>query len=100
MSTAWLKLKSNTERSRYIETQNAAIKAGQIAGAHAISLESVLIGNGWYDPKIQYAAYYNITVSPGNTYDISIYDDDEAKTGDDCPPVIGSPKRVGPVRSS
>jgi len=29
----------------------------------------VLIGNGWYDPLIQYAAYYNFTVFPGNTYD-------------------------------
>jgi hypothetical protein len=25
--------------------------------------------NGWYDPLIQYQAYYNFTVFPGNTYD-------------------------------
>ena len=51
--------------NEYIETQNAK----KITGAHEIHLESVLIGNGWYDPIIQYQAYYNFTVSPGNTYD-------------------------------
>ena len=35
--------------SKYIESQNA--KA--IPGAHNISLETVLIGNGWYNPSIQ-----------------------------------------------
>lgn len=34
-----------------------------------------MIGNGWYDPLIQYAAYYNFTVYPGNTYDYSPYDE-------------------------
>ena len=53
--------------SEYIETQNAK----NISGAHEIHLESVLIGNGWYDPLIQYQAYYNFTVYPGNTYDYS-----------------------------
>ena len=28
-----------------------------------------MIGNGWYDPVVQYEAYYNYTVFPGNTYD-------------------------------
>ena len=28
-----------------------------------------MVGNGWYDPLIQYAAYYNYSVYPGNTYD-------------------------------
>ncbi|KAI1805603.1 alpha/beta-hydrolase [Daldinia bambusicola] len=49
----------------YIEEQNAK----NISGAKEIQLESVLIGNGWYDPILQYQAYYNFTVFPGNTYD-------------------------------
>ncbi|KAJ4414554.1 hypothetical protein N0V82_007849 [Gnomoniopsis sp. IMI 355080] len=61
--------------NEYIETQNAAIKNGSLSGAHEISLKSVMIGNGWYDPLIQYAAYYNFTVYPGNTYDYSPYDE-------------------------
>ncbi|KAH8658852.1 Alpha/Beta hydrolase protein [Tricladium varicosporioides] len=51
--------------NEYIEEQNAK----NIKGAHKISLESVMIGNGWYDPVTQYQAYYNFTVFPGNTYD-------------------------------
>ncbi|KAI1611383.1 carboxypeptidase D [Exophiala viscosa] len=50
--------------SEYFETQNAK----NISGAHNISLEGLLIGNGWYDPLIQYESYYNFSVSPGNTY--------------------------------
>ncbi|KAK5452386.1 hypothetical protein LTS15_007452 [Exophiala xenobiotica] len=50
--------------SEYFEEQNAK----NIKGAHNISLEGVLIGNGWYDPLIQYQAYYNFSISPGNTY--------------------------------
>ena len=50
--------------NEYIETQNAK----NIPGAHKIKLGAVMIGNGWYDPLIQYEAYYNYTVSPGNTY--------------------------------
>ncbi|TGO41276.1 hypothetical protein BHYA_0024g00550 [Botrytis hyacinthi] len=57
--------------NEYIETQNAK----NISGAHKISLESVLIGNGWYDPLIQYQAYYNFTVYPGNTYDYSPFNE-------------------------
>lgn len=53
--------------NEYIEEQNAK----NISGAHKISLETVLIGNGWYDPLLQYQAYYNYTVFPGNTYDYS-----------------------------
>jgi carboxypeptidase C (cathepsin A) len=45
--------------NEYFETQNAA----NIKGAHNISLMGVLIGNGWYDPLIQYQAYYNYSVS-------------------------------------
>ena len=47
--------------------------AKNISGAHKIKLETVLIGNGWYDPLIQYQAYYNFTVYPGNTYDYLPY---------------------------
>ncbi|KAK4948158.1 hypothetical protein LTR10_013213 [Elasticomyces elasticus] len=50
--------------SEYFETQNAK----NISGAQNINLEGLLIGNGWYDPLIQYQAYYNFSVSPGNTY--------------------------------
>jgi len=57
--------------NEYIETQNALISKGQLHGAHKINLDSVLIGNGWYSPLIQYQAYYNFTVYPGNTYDYS-----------------------------
>lgn len=34
-----------------------------------IDLQSVLIGNGWFDPLTQYQAYYNFSISPGHTYD-------------------------------
>lgn len=61
--------------NEYIETQNAAIQNGSLSGAHELNLRSVLIGNGWYDPLIQYAAYYNFTVYPGNTYDYAPYDE-------------------------
>lgn len=46
-----------------------------IPGAHKIDLENVLIGNGWFDPIIQYQAYYNFSVYPGNTYDYIPYND-------------------------
>lgn len=52
----------------YILEQNALIAAGKLEGAKHIDLVSVLIGNGWYDPILQYEAYYNFTVYPGNTY--------------------------------
>ena len=61
-------MKKWTHIRRYIETQNALIDAGELPGAGHLKLKSVLIGNGWYDPLIQYAAYYNFTVNPGNTY--------------------------------
>ena len=32
-----------------------------------------MIGNGWFDPLIQYQAYYNYSVFPGNTYDYDPY---------------------------
>lgn len=60
--------------SEYLEEQNAK----QIPGAHKVSLETLLIGNGWYDPIIQYQAYYNFTVDPGNTYDFFPFTPKEA----------------------
>ena len=48
----------------YFLSQNSK----NIKGAHKIDLRGVLIGNGWYDPLIQYQAYYNYSVSPGNSY--------------------------------
>lgn len=47
--------------------------AKNISGAHKIDLKNVLIGNGWFDPLIQYQAYYNYSVYPGNTYDYDPY---------------------------
>ncbi|KAF2717975.1 putative serine carboxypeptidase [Polychaeton citri CBS 116435] len=57
--------------NEYIEEQNAKIRCGELNGTDAkeIQLKSVMVGNGWYDPLVQYAAYYNYTVYPGNTYD-------------------------------
>lgn len=69
--------------SEYIETQNQLLAHGNWgsngnwgpawghqgygqpqAEAKEIHLEGVLIGNGWYDPLLQYEGYYNFTVSP------------------------------------
>ena len=38
--------------NEYIEQQNAK----NIPGSHKVKLESVLIGNGWFDPLLQYPA--------------------------------------------
>ncbi|KAK0255716.1 hypothetical protein B0A54_11030 [Friedmanniomyces endolithicus] len=61
--------------NEYLEEQNALIQAGKLPGAHYIKLSTLLIGNGWYDPLIQYAAYYNFSIYPGNTYDFDVYND-------------------------
>ncbi|EUC39772.1 hypothetical protein COCMIDRAFT_10204 [Bipolaris oryzae ATCC 44560] len=53
----------------YFLDQNAK----KIPGAHKIELDNVLIGNGWFDPLVQYQAYYNYSVYPGNTYDFDPY---------------------------
>lgn len=58
----------------YIEQQNELIRTDSLSG-HEINLKAVLIGNGWFDPLIQYAAYYNFTVFPGNTYDYFPFND-------------------------
>ncbi|KAJ5450280.1 uncharacterized protein N7458_006729 [Penicillium daleae] len=55
--------------NEYFLQQNAK----KIKGAIDIKLENVLIGNGWFDPLIQYQAYYNFSVFPGNTYDYDPY---------------------------
>lgn len=31
----------------------------------------MLIGNGWFDPLVQYEAFYNYSIFPGNSYDIN-----------------------------
>ncbi|KAI1261947.1 alpha/beta-hydrolase [Xylariaceae sp. FL1019] len=59
--------------NKYIEDQNAHLPPDAIK----IDLESVLIGNGWYDPVLQYQAYYNFTVYPGNTYDYAPFSKSE-----------------------
>ncbi|WFC99569.1 carboxypeptidase D [Malassezia yamatoensis] len=59
----------------YILEQNRM----QSEGTVRLHLDSVLIGNGWYDPKVQYQAYYNFTVSPGNTYDLSPFNESISK---------------------
>jgi carboxypeptidase C (cathepsin A) len=55
----------------YILDQNAK----NISGACPIDLQNVLIGNGWFDPLVQYEAFYNFSISPGNTYDYMPYND-------------------------
>ncbi|KAI0110435.1 Alpha/Beta hydrolase protein [Nemania sp. FL0031] len=61
--------------NKYIEEQNAHLPRH----AKKINLETVLIGNGWYDPIVQYQAYYNFTVFPGNTYDYAPFDKSNAE---------------------
>lgn len=64
--------------AEYFETQNAVVQQNiknmnNAANATTINLQSLSVGNGWYDPVIQYPAYYNYTVSPGNSYDFQPY---------------------------
>jgi carboxypeptidase C (cathepsin A) len=56
--------------STYIEQQNEL----DIPGATTINVKALLVGNGWFDPIIHYQAFYNFTVSPGNTYDYFPFD--------------------------
>ncbi|KGO77632.1 Lipase, class 3 [Penicillium italicum] len=57
--------------NEYFVKQNAKKAHGSIR----IDLENVLIGNGWFDPLIQYQAYYNFSIFPGNTYDFNPYNE-------------------------
>jgi carboxypeptidase C (cathepsin A) len=59
----------------YIQSQNTLIanKTPGLDTAKAINLKSLIIGNGFYDFQTQYPAYYNFTVFPGNTSDVSPY---------------------------
>ena len=57
------------DESRYFLTQNELIQNDELPYAMEIDLQSVMIGNGWYDPRIQYEAFYWFAVSPGNSYD-------------------------------
>ena len=58
-----------TNIPRYFLTQNALVRNDSLPYAEEIDLQSVMIGNGWYDPRIQYEAFYWFAVSPGNSYD-------------------------------
>ncbi|KAI0201334.1 Alpha/Beta hydrolase protein [Astrocystis sublimbata] len=60
--------------NQYIEKMNAHLPRR----AKKIQLETVLIGNGWYDPMVQYQAYYNFSVFPGNTYDYAPFNEANA----------------------
>ncbi|TRX88425.1 hypothetical protein FHL15_010681 [Xylaria flabelliformis] len=60
--------------NQYIKEMNAHLPRH----AKKIELETVLIGNGWYDPMVQYQAYYNFTVFPGNTYDYAPFNEANA----------------------
>lgn len=42
-------------------------------GTIPIPLKSLVIQNGFYDTRVQFEAYLNITLSPGNTYDFAPY---------------------------
>ena len=48
----------------YILSQNAK----NHTGTEHLDLRGLSVGNGWFDPEIQFQAYYNFTVFPGNTF--------------------------------
>jgi hypothetical protein len=57
--------------ARYIMQQNAQTDTVlREKNATKLPLQAALIGNGWYSPALGYQAFYNFTVSPGNTYDV------------------------------
>lgn len=60
--------------SDFIATQNEK----NLPRACKIYQKSLLIGNGWYSPLVQFQAHYNFTVSPGNTYDYAPFNESVA----------------------
>ena len=56
--------------SKYREDQNDK----NVPGARHIDLRSIIIGNGWFSPQLQYAAYYSFAFEPGNTNDLKPLD--------------------------
>lgn len=69
----WYCLRADTSLSSYILEQNSSIRQGKLRDVRQIDLGAVLIGNGWFDPRVQFPSDYNFTVSPGNTYDVQIW---------------------------
>lgn len=55
--------------SDYILKQNKLNTPGTVP----IPLKSLTIEDGFYDTRVQFAAYYNYTVQPGNPYGLSPY---------------------------
>ncbi|KAK8048111.1 hypothetical protein PG994_009841 [Apiospora phragmitis] len=58
----------------YIERRNDHLTPSTVR----IPLKTLLVGNGWFDPIIGFQAFYNFTVSPGNTYGYAPFTDDAA----------------------
>jgi carboxypeptidase C (cathepsin A) len=56
--------------SEYFAQQNLL----NIPNTTKIHISALMVGNGWHDALIQYPAYYNFTVKPGNTYDVRLFD--------------------------
>ncbi|KAK8041633.1 Alpha/Beta hydrolase protein [Apiospora rasikravindrae] len=60
--------------SAYIERRNDHLTPSTVR----VPLKTLMVGNGWFDPIIGYQAFYNFTVSPGNTYGYRPFTDDLA----------------------
>ncbi|CAK4028829.1 serine carboxypeptidase [Lecanosticta acicola] len=55
----------------YILQQNSL----DLPGTTKIDLRSLSVGNGWFDPVVQFEAYYNFTVDPGNTWSFNPFNE-------------------------
>lgn len=53
----------------YILQQNKR----NVAGTVQVPIKSITIEDGFFDTRVQFAAYFNYTVTPGNPYDLSPY---------------------------